>query len=88
MSKKRAKEILREYHDAWSSGDVEAGCSFYADNLVVHMGGPTLYFRGTFTVRKVSSKAGSTRSRRTRINGSLVARLVMTRLLQMLMKQF
>jgi len=39
MSKKRAKDILRDYHDAWSSGDVEKGCSFYADNLVVHMGG-------------------------------------------------
>ena len=39
MSKKRAKDILRDYHDAWSSGDIEKGCSFYADNLVVHMGG-------------------------------------------------
>lgn len=39
MAKKRAKDILREYHDAWSSGDVEKGCSYYGDNLVVHMGG-------------------------------------------------
>lgn len=39
MSKKRAKDILHDYHDAWSSGDIEKGCSFYADNLVVHMGG-------------------------------------------------
>lgn len=39
MAKKRAKDILREYHDAWSSGDVEKGCSYYSDNLVVHMGG-------------------------------------------------
>ena len=39
MSKKRASDILREYHEAWSSGDVEKGCSYYAENLVVHMGG-------------------------------------------------
>ncbi|MBB3918600.1 nuclear transport factor 2 family protein [Rhizobium fabae] len=39
MAMKRAKDILREYHDAWSSGDVEKGCSYYGDNLVVHMGG-------------------------------------------------
>ena len=39
MAKKRAREILKAYHDAWSSGDVALGCSFYADNLVVHMGG-------------------------------------------------
>ena len=36
---RRASEILKDYHDAWSSGDVEKGCSFYADNLIVHMGG-------------------------------------------------
>lgn len=36
---RRASEILKDYHDAWSSGDVEKGCSFYASNLVVHMGG-------------------------------------------------
>ena len=39
MSKKRAMDILREYHAAWSRGDVEAGCSFYSDDVVVHMGG-------------------------------------------------
>ena len=36
---RRSSEILKDYHDAWSSGDVEKGCSFYADNLIVHMGG-------------------------------------------------
>jgi ketosteroid isomerase-like protein len=45
---KRAKEILADYHDAWSSGDVERGCSFYADNLVVHMGGTHPVMSGDF----------------------------------------
>jgi len=48
MSKKRAIQILRDYHDAWSSGDVKAGCSFYADNLVVHMGGSHPVLSGDF----------------------------------------
>jgi ketosteroid isomerase-like protein len=41
---KRALEVLREYQDAWSRGDVEAGCSYFDETLVVHMGGnhPTL----------------------------------------------
>ncbi len=32
-------EILRAYEEAWSDGDAELGCSYYADDLVVHMGG-------------------------------------------------
>jgi len=39
MSQMRAMDILREYHHAWSRGDVEAGCSYFADDLIVHMGG-------------------------------------------------
>lgn len=58
MSKKRAKDILREYHEAWSSGDVEKGCSYYADNLVVHMGGRTPSFPAISTAPTASSKAG------------------------------
>lgn len=39
MSKQRAMDVLRDYHDAWSRGDVAAGCSYFSDDLIVHMGG-------------------------------------------------
>ena len=39
MSEKRAMAILRDYHDAWERGDADAGCSYFYEALVVHMGG-------------------------------------------------
>lgn len=48
MAKRRAAEILKDYHDAWSSGDIVLGCSFYSDNLVVHMGGNHAVLSGDY----------------------------------------
>lgn len=31
--------VMHAYHDAWERGDQEAGIAFYADDLIVHMGG-------------------------------------------------
>jgi uncharacterized protein len=39
MSTESTMALLREYHDAWERGDQEAGMAFYADDVVVHMGG-------------------------------------------------
>ena len=32
-------EVLNAYNDAWKRGDLEAGANFYAEDIVVHMGG-------------------------------------------------
>ena len=39
MSAESSLELLHAYHDAWEQGDVEKGVSFYAPDVVVHMGG-------------------------------------------------
>ena len=39
MSTESTLALLKEYHDAWERGDQEAGINFYADDVVVHMGG-------------------------------------------------
>jgi hypothetical protein len=39
MSIENTERVMHAYHDAWERGDQEAGMSFYADDLVVHMGG-------------------------------------------------
>jgi ketosteroid isomerase-like protein len=31
--------VVRDYLDAWVDGDVEKGTSFYADDIVCHLGG-------------------------------------------------
>ncbi len=42
---------MHAYHDAWERGDQEAGMSFYAEDLVVHMGGAGP-LAGTYTSRE------------------------------------
>jgi ketosteroid isomerase-like protein len=39
MSTESTLALLKDYHDAWERGDQEAGMAFYADDVVVHMGG-------------------------------------------------
>ena len=39
MSAQSSLDLLHEYHEAWERGDQEAGIAFFADDLVVHMGG-------------------------------------------------
>jgi ketosteroid isomerase-like protein len=39
MTVENTEKVMHAYHDAWERGDQEAGMSFYADDLVVHMGG-------------------------------------------------
>ncbi|MBS1845133.1 MAG: nuclear transport factor 2 family protein [Actinobacteria bacterium] len=39
MSKAEVLKTLKDYKDAWDRGDVEAGTSYYAEDMVVHMGG-------------------------------------------------
>lgn len=39
MSVPASIQTLNEYNDAWKRGDLEAGASFYAEDMVVHMGG-------------------------------------------------
>lgn len=39
MSIENTERVMHAYHDAWERGDQEAGTGFFADNLVVHMGG-------------------------------------------------
>lgn len=39
MSVERIRKLLHDYHEAWGRGDQEAGTSFYAEDMVVHMGG-------------------------------------------------
>src|SRR5262245_13109073 len=39
MTVENTEKIMHAYHDAWERGDQEAGMGFYADDLVVHMGG-------------------------------------------------
>ena len=39
MSKESSLELLHEYHEAWERGDQEAGIAFYAEDVLVHMGG-------------------------------------------------
>ena len=36
---KSIEQLIHEYHDAWDRGDQEAGWGFFADDLIVHMGG-------------------------------------------------
>ena len=39
MSAPSSIQTLNEYNDAWKRGDLEAGANFYAEDIVVHMGG-------------------------------------------------
>ncbi|MBS1842778.1 MAG: nuclear transport factor 2 family protein [Actinobacteria bacterium] len=39
MSASSSIQTLNEYNDAWKRGDLEAGANFYAEDIVVHMGG-------------------------------------------------
>jgi ketosteroid isomerase-like protein len=39
MSTESTLALLKDYHDAWERGDQKAGINFYADDVVVHMGG-------------------------------------------------
>lgn len=40
MSKRdEVLKTLEDYHAAWARGDVEAGISYFAEDMVVHMGG-------------------------------------------------
>ena len=39
MSSASSIGILNAYNDAWKRGDLEAGANFYAEDIVVHMGG-------------------------------------------------
>lgn len=39
MSAAASIQTLNEYNDAWKRGDLEAGAGFYAEDIVVHMGG-------------------------------------------------
>ncbi|HZP14911.1 MAG TPA: nuclear transport factor 2 family protein, partial [Nocardioides sp.] len=52
MSKKdEVLATLEDYHAAWSRGDVEAGISYFAENMVVHMGGGSK-LSGEYTSRE------------------------------------
>lgn len=50
MTIENTERVMHAYHDAWERGDQEAGMSFYADDLVVHMGGAGP-LAGTYTSR-------------------------------------
>jgi ketosteroid isomerase-like protein len=39
MTTESTLALLHAYHDAWERGDQEAGINFFAEDLVVHMGG-------------------------------------------------
>lgn len=39
MSKQSTLDLLHEYHAAWERGDQAAGIAFFAEDVVVHMGG-------------------------------------------------
>lgn len=39
MSKESSLSLLHDYHSAWERGDQEAGIAFFAEDVVVHMGG-------------------------------------------------
>lgn len=39
MSIEATRQLLHEYHEAWGRGDQEAGIAFYAEDVLVHMGG-------------------------------------------------
>ncbi len=39
MTVESTLSLLKAYHEAWERGDQEAGIAFFADELVVHMGG-------------------------------------------------
>ncbi|GAB24224.1 hypothetical protein GOPIP_064_00620 [Gordonia polyisoprenivorans NBRC 16320 = JCM 10675] len=39
MTVENTERIIHAYHDAWERGDQEAGVSYFADDLVVTMGG-------------------------------------------------
>lgn len=39
MSAASSIDVLNEYNAAWKRGDLEAGANFYAEDIVVHMGG-------------------------------------------------
>lgn len=39
MSVESSLQLLEDYHAAWERGDRDAGLAFYAENMVVHMGG-------------------------------------------------
>jgi ketosteroid isomerase-like protein len=51
MSIENTERVMHAYHDAWERGDQEAGMSFYADDMVVHMGGNGP-LSGTFNSRQ------------------------------------
>lgn len=39
MSKESSLSLLHDYHAAWERGDQAAGIAFFAEDVVVHMGG-------------------------------------------------
>jgi ketosteroid isomerase-like protein len=39
MTIESSLRLLNDYHDAWERGDRDAGLAFYADDMIVHMGG-------------------------------------------------
>lgn len=39
MSTETTLALLKDYHAAWERGDQEAGIGYYAEDVVVHMGG-------------------------------------------------
>jgi len=51
MTIENTERVMHAYHDAWQRGDQEAGMGFYADDLVVHMGGGGP-LSGTFNSRE------------------------------------
>ena len=51
MTIENTERVMHDYHAAWQRGDHEAGMSFYADDLIVHMGGDGP-LSGTFTSRE------------------------------------
>ena len=55
MNTESTLSILHKYHDAWERGDQEAGMSYYADDVVVHMGGNGP-LAGTYVGREAFSR--------------------------------
>ncbi|MGW5149397.1 nuclear transport factor 2 family protein [Rhodococcus koreensis] len=51
MTIENTERVMHDYHAAWQRGDQEAGMSFYADDLIVHMGGDGP-LSGTFNSRE------------------------------------
>ena len=39
MTIENTEKVMHAYHEAWERGDQTAGMSFYAPDLIVHMGG-------------------------------------------------